>query len=145
MTTLQTKDNRKWWVLFGATMLYLATTVDVPALPTIQDAFSASSAQIQLLTTVALLCVAAFVLAAGAQVDLHGRKRVFPTGGLGLLLSLALQAISPSIDILTFIRGLDGVFSIITTPLAVAMIAMEFLGKKKQHGPGYLYGCGKVG
>jgi len=67
--TNEKANNRKWWLLAGATLLYLATTADGPnfnaALPTIQEYFDASVGQIQLLTTVAQLCVAAFVLAAG--------------------------------------------------------------------------------
>ena len=82
-----TTHNRKWWVLAGATLLYLATTADGPnfnaALPAIQDYFDASAGQIQLLTTVAQLCVAAFVLAAGSLGDLYGRKRIFLLGGGG--------------------------------------------------------------
>ena len=127
---MDTKNNRRWWVLAGATLLYLATTADGPnfnaALPAIQDYFDASAGQIQLLTTVAQLCVAAFVLAAGSLGDLYGRKRIFLLGGLGLIASLVLQALSPTMGVLTFMRGLDGVFSAITTPLAVAMITMEF-------------------
>jgi len=130
-----TNDNRKWWVLAGSTLLYLATTADGPnfnaALPTIQEYFDASAGQIQLLTTVAQLCVAAFVLAAGSLGDLFGRKRIFLLGGLGLIASLVLQALSPTIAILTFMRGLDGVFSAITTPLAIAMITMEFDAKSR--------------
>lgn len=130
-----TNDNRKWWVLAGSTLLYLATTADGPnfnaAIPTIQDYFSASATQIQLLTISAQLCVAAFVLAAGALGDLYGRKRVFLLGGLGLIASLLLQAFSPGIGFLTLVRGLDGVFSAVTTPLAIAMITMEFQGKER--------------
>jgi len=48
-----------------------------------------------------------------------------------LNVSLALQAISPSIGILTFMRGLAGVFSAITTPLAITMITMEFDEKSR--------------
>jgi len=135
MTNQPTKNNRKWWVLAGATLLYLATTADGPnfnaALPTIQEFFDASAGQIQFLTTVAQLCVAAFVLAAGSLGDLYGRKRVFLLGGMGLIVSLVLQALSPSMGILTAMRGLDGVFSAITTPLAIVMITMEFQGKER--------------
>jgi len=135
MTNQPAKNNRKWWVLAGATLLYLATTADGPnfnaALPTIQEFFDASAGQIQFLTTVAQLCVAAFVLAAGSLGDLYGRKRVFLLGGMGLIVSLVLQALSPSMGILTAMRGLDGVFSAITTPLAIVMITMEFQGKER--------------
>lgn len=89
MTNQLVNNNRKWWVLAGSTLLYLATTADGPnfnaALPTIQEYFDASAGQIQLLTTVAQLCVAAFVLAAGSLGDLYGRKRIFLMGGLGLM------------------------------------------------------------
>ena len=65
MTNQPANKNRKWWVLAGATLLYLATTADGPnfkaALPSIQEYFDASISQVQLLTTVAQLCVAAFV------------------------------------------------------------------------------------
>jgi MFS family permease len=135
MTNQPANNKRKWWVLAGATLLYLATTADGPnfnaALPSIQEYFDASVGQIQLLTTVAQLCVAAFVLAAGSLGDLYGRKRVFLLGGMGLIASLVFQALSPSIGILTTMRGLDGVFSAITTPLAVVMITMEFQGKER--------------
>jgi len=132
---MDTNNNRKWWVLTGATLLYLATTADGPnfnaALPSIQEYFDASISQIQLLTTVAQLCVAAFVLAAGSLGDLYGRKRIFLLGGIGLIASLVLQAVSPSMGILTFMRGVDGLFSAITTPLAIVMITMEFQGKER--------------
>ncbi len=132
---MSVNQNRKWWVLAGATLLYLATTADGPnfnaALPSIQEYFKASLGQIQLLTTIAQLCVAAFVLAAGSLGDLYGRKRIFLIGGLGLIASLILQAISPSMGILIFMRGLDGIFSAITTPLAVVMITLEFQGKER--------------
>lgn len=132
---MSSNNNRKWFVLGGSTLLYLATSADGPnfnaALPAIQEYFDASTAQIQLLTIVAQLSVAAFVLAAGALGDLYGRKRIFLLGGVGLIVSLVLQAFSPSIGFLTLMRGLDGVFSAITTPLAVAMITMEFQGKER--------------
>lgn len=135
MTNQPSNDNRKWWVLAGSTLLYLATTADGPnfnaALPSIQEYFNASISQIQLLTTVAQLCVAAFVLAAGSLGDLYGRKRIFLLGGLGLIASLVLQAASSSMGILTFMRGVDGLFSAITTPLAVVMITLEFQGKER--------------
>ena len=128
-------NNRKWWVLAGATLLYLATTADGPnfnaALPSIQEYFNATAGQIQLLTTSAQLCVAAFVLAAGSLGDLYGRKRVFELAGLGLIASLVLQALSPSMQFLTLTRGLDGVFSAITTPLAVVMITLEFEDRQR--------------
>jgi MFS family permease len=127
--------NRKWWVLAGATLLYLATTADGPnfnaALPSIQEYFNATAGQVQLLTTAAQLCVAAFVLAAGSLGDLYGRKRVFMLAGLGLIASLVLQAMSPSMGFLTVTRGLDGVFSAITTPLAVVMITLEFEDRQR--------------
>jgi len=131
----KTKNNRKWWVLVGATLLYLATVADGPnfnvAIPSIQDHFNATVTQVQLLTSIAAMFVAAFVLAAGSFGDLYGRKRVFIIGGLGLIATLVLQAISPSIGFLTFMRGLDGLFSAITTPLAVALIMMEFEEKER--------------
>lgn len=73
--------------------------------------------------------VAALVLLGGGLGDVYGRKRIFILGGVGLIISLALQALAPSIGFLTFMRGLDGAFSAITTPLAIAIITMEFTGK----------------
>jgi MFS family permease len=125
-----TKNNRKWWVLAGSTLLYLATVADGPnfnvAIPSIRDYFNATVAQIQLLTSIAATFVAAFVLAAGSFGDLYGRKKVFLIGGIGLIATLVFQALSPSIQFLTLMRGLDGLFSAITTPLAIALIMMEF-------------------
>jgi len=43
--------------------------------------------------------------------DLYGRKRIFIIGGIGLITNLVLQAISPSVGFLTFMRGLDRLFS----------------------------------
>lgn len=130
-----TKNNRKWWVLAGSTLLYLATVADGPnfnvAIPSIRDYFNATVAQIQLLTSIAATFVAAFVLAAGSFGDLYGRKKVFLIGGIGLIATLVFQALSPSIQFLTLMRGLDGLFSAITTPLAIALIMMEFEEKER--------------
>lgn len=149
MSTAQKVETRKWLVLAGATLLYLATDADAPnfnaALPSIQDYFSASAGQTQLLTSVGGLVVAALVLLAGALGDLYGRKRIFILGGLGLIVSLVLQALSPSIGFLTFMRGLDGVFSAITTPLAIAIITMEFQGKLRSMALGIFTGAVALG
>lgn len=138
-------ERHKWWVLAGSTLLYLATVADGPnfnaAIPSIQSYFSASIAQIQWLTSIAAMFVAAFVLAAGAFGDLYGRKRVFIIGGMGLMVSLVLQALSPSVGFLTFMRGLDGLFSAITTPLAVALIMMEFEEKDRSMAMGVFTGA----
>lgn len=127
-------DRRRWWVLAGATTLYLASTSDTPnfnaAIPSIQDYFGASISQVQLLTSVSPLFVAAFVLAAGSLGDLYGRKRVFIIGGLGLIATLVLQALSNTVEALAWTRGLSGLFGAITTPLAVALISMEFSSKE---------------
>jgi len=127
-------DRRRWWVLAGATMLYLASTSDTPnfnaAIPAIQDYFDASVSQVQVLTSVSPLFVAAFVLAAGSFGDLYGRKRVFIIGGLGLIATLVLQALSNTVGFLAWTRGLSGLCGAITTPLAVALISMEFSGKQ---------------
>lgn len=149
MTTTQKVETRKWLVLAGATLLYLATDADAPnfnaALPSIQEFFNASAAQTQLLTSIGGLVVAALVLLAGALGDLYGRKRVFILGGLGLIVSLVLQALSPSIGFLTFMRSLDGVFSAITTPLAIAIITMEFKGKQRAMALGIFTGAVALG
>lgn len=134
VTLPATSDRRRWWVLAGATMLYLASTSDTPnfnaAIPSIQDYFDASISQVQVLTSVSPLFVAAFVLAAGSFGDLYGRKRVFIIGGLGLIVTLVLQALSNTVDFLAWTRGLSGLCGAITTPLAVALISMEFSGKQ---------------
>ncbi len=149
MSATQKIETRKWLVLAGATLLYLATDADAPnfnaALPSIVDSLNASSGQTQLLTSIGGLVVAALVLLAGALGDLYGRKRVFILGGLGLIVSLVLQALSPSIGFLTFTRGLDGVFSAITTPLAIAIITMEFRGKQRPMALGIFTGAVALG
>lgn len=135
MVSDDTKNTRKWWVLAGATLLFLATTSDGPnfnaALPAIQEYFNANAGQVQFLITTTQLCVAAFVLAAGSLGDLYGRKRILLFAGLGLIVSLVLQAISPSMTFLTVVRGLDGVFSAIIMPLAVVMITLEFEDRQR--------------
>ena len=127
----------------------MATVADGPnfnvALPSIQDYFNATVTQIQLLTSLGAMFVAAFVLAAGAFGDLYGRKRIFLLGGIGLIVSLVLQALSPSIEFLIVMRGLDGVFSAITTPLAVALIMMAFEEKERSMALGIFTGAVAVG
>ncbi len=135
MPNANANDRRKWWVLAGATLLYLATVADGPnfnaAIPSIQEYFNASITAVQLLTGIGAMFVAAFVLAAGSFGDLFGIKRVFIIGGIGLCATLVLQALSTSMAFLTIMRGLDGLFSAVTTPLAVALIMMEFEGKQR--------------
>jgi len=66
-------------------------------------------AQVQLLTSIAAMFVVAFMLAAGSFGDLYGRKRVFIIGGIGLITTLVLKAVSPSVGFLTFMRGFNTV------------------------------------
>ncbi|MGZ3680947.1 MAG: MFS transporter, partial [Ktedonobacterales bacterium] len=136
-------DPRRWWALaatsFGLFMALLDVTIVNVALPTIGDDLNASFADLQWVINAYALSLAVFLVTAGRLGDIFGRKRLFMLGlglfSLGSLIcglsgSFSIGAFS-HIQVLIAARAFRGIGGAIMLPLALAIIAATFTGRKR--------------
>ncbi|MGZ3582777.1 MAG: MFS transporter, partial [Ktedonobacterales bacterium] len=136
-------DPRRWWALaatsFGLFMALLDVTIVNVALPTIGDDLNASFADLQWVINAYALSLAVFLVTAGRLGDIFGRKRLFMLGlglfSLGSLIcglsgSFSIGAFS-HIQVLIAARAFQGIGGAIMLPLALAIIAATFTGRKR--------------
>ena len=74
----------------------------------------------QLIISVSKLSLAALVLTGGTLGDLYGRRKILIAGTMGMGVSALLCAMATSPALMLTTRALDGVFSALVMPLALA-------------------------
>ncbi len=87
----------------------MAMQIFLPALPAIQDAFTVSAAQAQLVLSVSLAAIAFSTLFYGPASDRFGRRPVMLVGLAIFLFGSIVCAVAPSIGILIFGRVVQAV------------------------------------
>ncbi len=105
-------DNFRWWALIGVSLLAFTAFLDVTivntALPFIQKSLFASVLQLQWVSNIYSMLLSMTMIAAGKFADLFGRKKVFFIGALLFAIAAIGAALSPSMDVLIFARGVQG-------------------------------------
>jgi EmrB/QacA subfamily drug resistance transporter len=102
-----------------------STAVNV-ALPAIRRDLGGGFAAQQWVSNAYLLTLSSLILLAGSLTDRLGERRMFTAGVAGFGIGSLLCAIAPTIGILIAARALQGVFSALLTPAALAIIVAVF-------------------
>lgn len=109
----------------------LATTVVVVALPAIQQATSATFADLQWIVNAYVLTFAAMVLTGGALADRFGRKLVFQIGLLAFLAGSIVCGVANVPITLIIGRGIAGLGSAFMLSAGLALIVQDFHGRER--------------
>src|SRR5579859_621039 len=125
-----TGDPRRWLalpvLLTGAFLPPLDFFIVNVALPSIRDAFQASSAQLQFVISAYAATYAVFLITGGRLGDLFGRRRLFLYGISGFTLASLLCGLAWSPDALLAGRMLQGVSAAALAPQVLASIRVMF-------------------
>lgn len=129
--------NKNFWVItasiLASSMGFIDGTALNVAIPSIQEAFHTSGAEILWILNSYLLMLAAFILPGGALGDKLGRKKVFMAGIMIFLASSIACGLSwnaASLIVARFFQGLGGAFMIPgSLSLINANVADEERGK----------------
>jgi EmrB/QacA subfamily drug resistance transporter len=125
-----TEDNRRWWVLTGAStglfILMLDSTTLPLALSSIRLELGASSSGLQWVQNVYLLTMAALVITLGRLGDMLGRKRIFQLGLLGFGAGSVICATAGSTGQLIGGRVVQGAGGAALLALSLAIANLAF-------------------
>jgi EmrB/QacA subfamily drug resistance transporter len=115
------------------------------ALPTIGREFGSSAVQLSLIEMVYILAVALLLLPSGRFADIHGRRRIFITGTVVLTMATILLAVAPNIEVLIFLRFLQGTGAALITSTSIAILSSVFEPKKRGRAMGIIVACVYMG
>lgn len=102
-----------------------STVVNV-ALPALQTALNASTAQVQWVVEAYALLLAALILVGGSLGDRYGRKRIFAAGVFLFTLASLWCGLSPDVNHLIAARAVQGVGAALLVPGSLAIISATF-------------------
>jgi MFS transporter, DHA2 family, multidrug resistance protein len=129
-TPISTRDPGRWMVLMACIIAVLTVAIDTGVInlvvPSLQKDLNASPTTVGLVSSIATLMLAAFILGGGTLGDLYGRRRFILIGTGGLIATAILSMLTPSAEALIGIRALDGIFQALVNPLALAIISITF-------------------
>ncbi len=118
------------WVLvatiLGSSMAFIDGSVVNVALPALQKAFNATSADVQWVMEAYSLFLASLILVGGSLGDTFGRRRVFAIGITVFALASIWCGLSPSILQLIIARSLQGIGGALLVPGSLAIISASF-------------------
>ena len=130
----------KWWVFaavglgsFTGVMTFGSVNV---ALPTIADHFGSDLTTIQWVVIAQTLTISALLLPMGRLSDLVGRKRVYMTGLILLIVASGFATLAPNVALLILSRVVQGVGAAMTQGTAMAMITSVFPDDERGKGIG---------
>ena len=128
-------DPRRWRALAVclaggfAAMLYVSV-VNV-ALPSIQSALQADSAQVQMIVAGYALALALLVVPAGRLGDMRGRRTMFIVGIIGFGLTSLLAGLARDATWLAVARVLQGACAGVLNPQSAGLIQQMFVDKER--------------
>ena len=109
-------------------VLVLTNGSTTMALPSIKAGFDTSNASLQWFAALFSLGFAVVLVLSGRLGDLFGTRRLLMIGFSAFLVSVALEAVSPTVWVLLIARLLQGIAGGITAPQLSAMIQRTFAG-----------------
>jgi EmrB/QacA subfamily drug resistance transporter len=104
---------------------FMMSAVNI-ALPAIQKEFSANAVHLSWVVTSYILMSAVFLVPFGKLADIHGRKKVYIQGILLFTISSFLTVFAQSVQMLIFLRCLQGVSSAMIATTGMAIITSVF-------------------
>jgi EmrB/QacA subfamily drug resistance transporter len=140
MSTSQVKNNQvnqdssphphRWKALgilsLAQFLIILDTSIIGVALPTIQQHFSFSQADLQWIFNAYVTVFGALLLFGGRLSDIIGQKRIFIIGFLTLTIASIIAGLAPSGIVLIIARALQGIGAALIAPSALSMVVSLF-------------------
>jgi EmrB/QacA subfamily drug resistance transporter len=140
MSTSQVKNNQvnqdsspyphRWKALgilsLAQFLIILDTSIIGVALPTIQQHFSFSQADLQWIFNAYVIVFGALLLLGGRLSDIIGQKRIFIIGFLTLTIASVIAGLAPSGIVLIIARALQGIGAALIAPSALSMVVSLF-------------------
>src|SRR5918998_551759 len=144
MSTSQVKNNQvnqdsspyphRWKALgilsLAQFLIILDTSIIGVALPTIQQHFSFSQADLQWVFNAYVIVFGALLLLGGRLSDIVGQKRIFIIGFLTLTIASVIAGLAPSGIVLIIARALQGIGAALVAPSALSMVVSLFGNNK---------------
>jgi EmrB/QacA subfamily drug resistance transporter len=131
-------ERRSWAVLALALVAQILVVLDISvvntALPTIGDALSLSSSDLQWLVTAYLLISGGGLLLGGRIADLLPRRRVFLTGMAIFTTASLSSGFASSAGALIGARAAQGLGAALMTPAALSLIMTTYSGAQRARG-----------
>ena len=123
-------SHAKRWVLaaaiLGSGIAFLEASVINVALPAIQDALSASVAELQGIASAYTVALASLTLVAGAAGERFGKVKLFTWGAIGLALASLVSGFAATPTQLLAGRSLQGLASALLVPNSLALLSASF-------------------
>ena len=131
-------QRRSWAVLALALVAQVLVVLDISvvntALPTIGDALSLSSSNMQWLVTAYLLISGGGLLLGGRIADLLPRRRVFLTGMAIFTTASLFSGFASTAAVLIGARAAQGLGAALMTPAALSLIMTTYSGAQRAKG-----------
>lgn len=131
----------RWVALLGVALLAFTAFLDVTivntAIPFIQEAFKSPILELQWIMTVFSIVLTVMMVAAGRFADLYGRKKVFFVGVWCFGCAALGAGFSPTMGVLVFFRGLQGLGSSILFVSSASLITEMFKPQERGKAIGF--------
>jgi EmrB/QacA subfamily drug resistance transporter len=111
-------------------LIILDTSIIGVALPTIQQHFSFSQADLQWIFNAYVIVFGALLLLGGRLSDIVGQKKIFIIGFTTLIIASIIAALAPSGIVLIVARALQGIGAALIAPSALSMVVSLFGSNK---------------
>ncbi|MFI5427652.1 MFS transporter [Aeromicrobium sp. UC242_57] len=118
-------------MILGSGMAFLDGSIVGLALPAMNADLDAGAAGVQWIVNAYTLTLAALILVGGSLGDRLGRRRVYVIGVAWFAVASVLCAVAPTIGVLVFARGLQGVGAALLTPGSLAIISAVFASEDR--------------
>src|SRR5919106_1696397 len=123
-------NPRRWKALgllsLAQFLVILDTSIIGVALPTIQEQFGFSQADLQWIFNAYVIVFGALLLFGGRLSDIIGQKRIFIIGFLTLTIASIIAGLAPSGIVLIIARALQGIGAALVAPSALSMVVSLF-------------------
>src|SRR5215204_3376093 len=105
-------------------LIILDTSIIGVALPTIQQHFGFSQADLQWIFNAYVIVFGALLLLGGRLSDIIGQKKIFIIGFLTLTIASVIAGLAPSGVVLIVARALQGIGAALVAPSALSMVSL---------------------
>ena len=110
----------------GLFMIFLDALIVNVGLPSIQASFKVGEAGLQWVVAAYSLGMAVFIMTAATLADLHGRRLWYVIGIAVFTLASIACGLAPSLEILNFARGVQGIAAATANVTSLALVSAAF-------------------
>jgi EmrB/QacA subfamily drug resistance transporter len=110
----------------GLFMIFLDALIVNVGLPSIQASFAVGEAGLQWVVAAYSLGMAVFIMSAATLADLHGRRLWYVIGIVVFTIASVVCGLAPSLDVLNWARGVQGVAAATANVTSLALVSAAF-------------------